>query len=70
MTFSISAFATSEGFPNFDFKITFALSYPSVVNGRASNKKYALGANNLFKYKNFETGIKPDLRIPFSSSLS
>ena len=63
MTFSMCALATSEGFPNFDFKITFALSYPSVVKGRPSMKTRALGANNSFKYENLEIGLKPDLSI-------
>ena len=57
------ALATSESFPKFDFKIAFALSYPSVVKDRPSSKTDALGAYNSFKYKNFEIELIPDLSI-------
>ena len=65
MTFSMCALATSEGFPNFNFKITFALSYPSVVKGRPSIKTRALEANNSFKCENFEIRLNPTCQFEF-----
>ena len=56
-------FWETSGFPNFDFKITFTLSYPTVVKGRPSFKTRTLGAKNSFKYENLEIGLKPNLSI-------
>ena len=60
--FSMCGLAT-PGFPNFYFKIILALTYLSVVKGRPSFKIRASGANNSFKYENFEVGLMLDVSI-------
>ena len=51
----ICVLVTSLGFPNFVFKIAFALSYPSVLKGRPSTRALTFGMTDSFKYENLLT---------------
>ena len=45
------------GFLKIAIKTAFALSYPSVLNGRLSVRALPFGVTNLFKYENLLTVV-------------
>ena len=65
----ICALDTSPSFPNLPFKIVFALSHLSVLNGRPSIKVLIFEITNFFKYEYFLTVVISAQSIIFVSNL-